>query len=149
MSDFTGTTLKFDISELKNGINQANALIKTNNSYWQANAAAMGDWTNTAGGLAERNKSLNAQLEQQKKKVENQTKIVADYTAAFGKNSETTQQQIQILNSYKAALSRTENEIKKNAAKIDELTEAERQAGLTAKELTAQNEALKDRKSVV
>ena len=62
MSDFTGTTLKFDISELKNGINQANALIKTNNSYWQANAAAMGDWTNTAGGLAERNKSLNARL---------------------------------------------------------------------------------------
>ena len=143
MSDFTGTTLKFDISELKNGINQANALIKTNNSYWQANAAAMGDWTNTAGGLAERNKSLNAQLEQQKKKVENQTKIVEDYTAAFGENSETTQQQIQILNSYKAALSRTENEIKKNAAKIDELTEAERQAGLTAKELKAQNEALK------
>ena len=142
MSDFTGTTLKFDISELRNGINEANALIKTNNSYWQANAAAMGDWTSTAGGLAERNKSLNSQLELQAKKVENQTKIVEDYTATFSENSETTQKQIQILNAYKAALSNTENEIEKNAAKIVELSEAEKKAGATAKELKAQHEEL-------
>ena len=142
MSDFTGTTLKFDISELRNGINEANTLIKTNNSFWQASAAAMGDWTSTAGGLAERNKSLNTQLALQSKKVENQTKIVEDYTATFGENSETTQKQIQILNAYKSALSNTENEIEKNAAKIVELSEAEKKAGSTAKELKAQHEDL-------
>lgn len=142
MGDFSGTTLKFDISQLRDGINEANTLIKTNNSYWQANAAAMGDWTNSAGGLAERNKSLNSQLDLQADKIEKQAQIVEQYKNELGENSEATQKQIQILNSYKAALSNTENEIKKNANKILELNEAEKKEGATKKELKVQHEEL-------
>lgn len=142
MGDFSGTTLKFDISQLRDGINEANTLIKTNNSYWQANAAAMGDWTNSAGGLAERNKSLNSQLDLQADKIEKQAQIVEQYKNELGENSEATQKQIQILNSYKAALSNTENEIKKNADKILELNEAEKKEAATKKELKVQHEEL-------
>lgn len=139
---FNGTTLKFDISELRQGINEANALIKTNESEWRVFASSMDDWSNTAGGLAERNASLNRQLEEQKRKVENQTKIVEDYTAAFGESSETTQKQIQILNAYKTALNNTAKEIDGNTAKIAELQKAEAKEGKTTKELQAETQEL-------
>ena len=41
---FNGTTLGFDISPLREGINEANTLIKTNESKWKEYASVMTDW---------------------------------------------------------------------------------------------------------
>ena len=138
---FDGTTLKFDISELRDGINQANTLIKTNETEWRKYASSMDDWSNTAGGLTERNKSLNAQLEEQKKKVKNQSKIVEEYAEKFGEQSAQTQRQIQILNQYQTAVNRSSSEIEKNKAKIESLTASEAKAGKTTAELKKETEA--------
>ena len=138
---FDGTTLKFDISELRDGINQANTLIKTNETQWRKYASSMDDWSNTAGGLTERNKNLNSQLEEQKKKVENQSKIVDEYKEKFGEQSEQTQRQIQILNQYQIAVNKTSNEIEKNKSKIESLSTAEAKAGKTTAELKKETEA--------
>lgn len=139
---FDGSTLKFDISELRDGINQANTLIKTNESEWRKYASVVNDWSSSAEGLQARNDSLNNQLSEQQKKVNAQTKVVEEYTATFGESSEATQKQIQILNSYQTALNKTEKEIEQNTAKIGELNTAEAKEGKTTKELAKENEAL-------
>lgn len=138
---FNGTTLGFDISPLREGINEANTLIKTNESKWKEYASVMTDWNKNAEGLQARNDMLNEQLTEQEKKVSNQEKLVAGYIETFGEQSEVTQKQIQILNSYKTAVNKTNNEIARNETKINSLTEAEERAGKTTAELAKEVEA--------
>lgn len=138
---FNGTTLGFDISPLREGINEANTLIKTNESKWKEYASVMTDWNKNAEGLQARNDMLNEQLAEQEKKVSNQEEIVADYIKTFGEQAEVTQKQIQILNSYKTAVNKTTSEIERNEGKINDLSEAEARAGKTTAELKADIEA--------
>ena len=84
---YEGTRLQFDISELSNGIKQANQLIKTNESAWRAHAAELGAAVNSIDGLSDRNEHLQKQLEQQGIAISNQEEIVKRYSEVFGESS--------------------------------------------------------------
>ena len=58
--DPMGTTISVDISQLKTAIDEANALIKENESQWRVNASAMEDWTKEERGLTGRLKVWTA-----------------------------------------------------------------------------------------
>lgn len=132
---YEGTRLQFDISELSNGIKQANQLIKTNESAWRAHAAELGAAVNSIDGLSDRNEHLQKQLEQQGIAIVNQEEIVKRYSEVFGESSAETLKEVQSLNNLNAQYSKTRAEIEKNTAKIDSLTEKEREAGKTSAEL--------------
>ena len=64
------TKFKADISDLKAKIQQANRLIRLNNSEFKANTASMTDWGKSADGVAAKIKQLTGNVEQEKKKLE-------------------------------------------------------------------------------
>lgn len=67
--DPMGTTISVDISQLKTAIDEANALIKENESQWRVNASAMEDWTKEERGLTGRLKVLDDSIEKYTKNI--------------------------------------------------------------------------------
>lgn len=65
-----GAKFTLDITSLKAGLSEANALIRKSESEFIEAAAGMDDWTKSADGLAARVDSLNKQVDIQKAKIQ-------------------------------------------------------------------------------
>ena len=137
MSNNQDTTTKFkvDISELKKSMQEAKRQVAIANSAFQETASTMDDWSKSSDGISAKLKQLGSNLKSQKS-------ILADYE----KQLELTKQQypeggkavddlIVKINKQKAVINNTEREISKYESTLSEVTEAEKIASKTGKDV--------------
>ncbi|MCL2695445.1 MAG: hypothetical protein FWE69_03860, partial [Clostridiales bacterium] len=125
-----------DTTDYKTGVNQLNRENRVIESSFRAVAASMDDWTSSADGLGQRNEALTKIIQNQKDAVsvlEAEHRRMSDAVAENGDTSANTAKEIQELeikvNKAKEALAKSETELRKNAAAMDDLSSASADAG--------------------
>ena len=129
------TKFKVDISELKKNISEANRQIRLANAEFKAASAGMDDWSKSADGIS-------AKLEQTDKVLKAQKTILADYAKQlelvekeYGKNSkEADELRIKVENQ-KAAVAKSEKEMRNFQKQLDEVNSGEKDAAKSADDL--------------
>lgn len=118
MSDnFLSGKVALDTSDFKANVTLLNRELRVVESEFRANAAALGDWGNTANGLEARVKSLNSSIGLQAEKV-NQLKNVYNQMAADGASQTQLQEQQIKINKATESLNKMENELVQTDAKL-------------------------------
>ena len=87
MADPIGATFTLNISQMKKAIQEANRLIKDNESNWLSSASAMGDWTKSEEGLSGRLSTLSRNISTQEKVIEDLTKAKEEAIRKYGAES--------------------------------------------------------------
>lgn len=144
MANETTTKFKVDISELKRQFQDASRQIRVVNSEFKAATAGMDDWSNSADGISAKTKQLNSVLESQKdqlKSLEDQYGLVAKEQ---GENSKGAQELLIKINNQKAAIGKTEAELKKYTARLDEIGDSSDDAADGQEELKSAFDSLAD-----
>lgn len=122
----TESTMRFraDISDLRQGIADANRHIRSAQAEFNAVASSMENWQDTTEGVEAKIRSLTAVQEQERAKLENlrrQLELTARY---YGENS-TQAENLRIrINNQQATLNRVTNEISQYRARLGELETA-------------------------
>ena len=122
--DPIGASVSLDISQLKKAIDEANRLIRENETQWRVNASTMADWTKEEKGLTDRIKVLD-------KAIETYTKNIADITAekedliqkGYKPESAEMAKVNKMLNSQLKALENSRKEHNKLTAAVEKMTE--------------------------
>ena len=116
------TKFKVDISELKSKIQQANRLIRLNNSEFKATTASMTDWSKSADGVSAKIKQLTGNIEQEKKKLESLEEQYRLTAKEQGEDSKGAQDLLIKINNQRAAIAKDEAQIKSYNEKLREMT---------------------------
>lgn len=134
MADPIGATYTLNISQMRKAIEEANRLIKNNESAWLSNASTMGDWTKSEEGLSGRLETLN-------KNIKEQEKVIADLSTQHKRLNEVYEQNNINIATYKDEINklvkRKEVLIKQYGAESKEVSELD-------KELNELQTSLKD-----
>ena len=112
-----GGRFTIDIEDLKNGIAQANRLMRLADSEFKATAAGLGNWAESAEGLTAKQKQLNTAVDLQNSKIEALQKEYRRVADAQGENSAAAQNLLIRINNETAARN-------KNQAALDNVSEA-------------------------
>lgn len=131
----TTTKFKVDISELKKAMQDAKKSVAVANSEFKAVSSTMDDWTKSSEGISAKLKQLDSNLKNQKtilKSLEDQYEQVA---AAQGEGSKAANDLKIKINNQKAVVNQTEREISKYESTLDEVSEAEKIASKTGKDV--------------
>ena len=116
-----GGKFTIDIEDLKNGITQANRLMRLADSEFKAAAAGMGNWADSAKGLTAKQKQLNAVVDLQDAKVSALEKEYARVAEAQGENSAAATNLKIRINNETAAREKNRAELEKVNSALDEL----------------------------
>ena len=129
--NIVGGKFTIDITNFKQGITEANRLIRLADSEFKSATAGMGAWADSADGLEAKQKQLNKTIELQEEKVRALTQEHARVAAEMGETSaEAINLQIRInnetaaLNRNKKALSDTEDAAKGLADGLEDAGDA-------------------------
>ncbi|MAT45369.1 MAG: phage tail protein [Anaerolineaceae bacterium] len=117
-----------DTTEFKAAISQMNRDIRVIESGFRASSAALGDWSKDASGLELRIKSLNSEMEVQRKKVD---AVADEYKRVAAEKGETSRaaQELQIkLNRETETLGKMESQLKTAEGKLNEMGEESKEA---------------------
>ena len=116
-----GGRFTIDIEDLKNGITQANRLMRLADSEFKAAAAGLGNWAESAEGLTAKQKQLNTAVDLQNAKIEALEQEYTRVAAAQGENS-TAAQNLRIrINNETAAREKNRAELGKVSSALEEL----------------------------
>ena len=116
-----GGRFTIDIEDLKNGITQANRLMRLADSEFKAAAAGLGNWADSAEGLTAKQKQLNTAVDLQNAKIEALEKEYTRVAAAQGENS-TAATSLRIrINNETAAREKNRAELGKVSSALEEL----------------------------
>ena len=121
------TKFNIDITDLKNGIQQANQLIKLANSEFKAATGGMDNWENSADGLNAKLKQLESVLGAQKAKME---VLRAEYDRVVKSEGENSKgaQDLQIkMNNLQGEIGKTESQITKYSNKLNDVQKGQNQ----------------------
>lgn len=124
-----GASFSIDVTNLKTGLTQANALIRESQSEFKKAAAGMDDWTKSEDGLSAKIKSLTDITAIQKEKVKLLNKEYDEYVAVHGKASSYAVTLKTQINNEEAALRSNEAELKRQTSALQELGEESEEAG--------------------
>lgn len=116
----TTTKFKVDISELKAGMQEAKRSIALANSEFKASTAGMDNWGKSADGLSAKVKQLDSTLSSQKTILSTLEKQHALVAKEQGENSKGAQDLMIKINNQKAAIGKTESELKNYKTKLDD-----------------------------
>ncbi|MCI8868159.1 MAG: hypothetical protein HFE61_08515 [Anaerotignum sp.] len=122
------TRFNIDITDLKNGIQQANQLIRVANSEFKAATGGMDNWGNSADGLSAKLQQLDTVLGLQKAKLE---VLQAEYrrvVEAEGEGSRGAQELYIKMNNLQGEIGRTEAQIRNYSARLNDIQTAQRGA---------------------
>lgn len=134
------TSFTADISGLKKGIQEAKQQITIANAEFKKATAGMDDWRKSSDGVEAKIKQLNSTLSSQKAILESYRKQLELTEAAYGENSEeANKMRVTILNQ-EASIAKTEKQIEKYDATLNEMKFAESEAGKEAEKLKKQTE---------
>lgn len=136
-----------DIGEFKRGVTDLNREIRVIESGFKAAAAGTEDWTKDADTLGKRIDSLGQIMDLQRKKVDETRRAYEQVAAEKGENSKAAQELAIKLNTETQALNKTELQMKKTQATLDEMgnesKEAEKKAENLSKAMEEVGEAAK------
>lgn len=148
-----GGRITLDISEFSKAINEANRLIRENESQWRLSASTMGDWTKSEEGLTSRMDVLNAQIKQQQGilgQLEGKKRELIEAYGAESKEVEAVNKDIARYGKALDASYKEQNQVKKS---LDSLTSSEDKSDKTKKESTkttaSQTKALSEQTDVL
>ena len=82
-----GGKITLDISEFQSKIQEANRLIRENESAWRSSASKMADWTKSEDGLKSRMDSLTKQIDYQQEIIDVLTQKKEALIVKYGKES--------------------------------------------------------------
>lgn len=122
------TRFNIDITDLKNGIQQANQLIRVANSEFKAATGGMDNWGSSADGLSAKLQQLDTVLGLQKAKLE---VLQAEYrrvVEAEGEGSRGAQELYIKMNNLQGEIGRTEAQIRNYSARLNDIQTAQRGA---------------------
>ena len=117
----TTTRFKVDISELKSAMQEAKRAVAVANSEFKAAASACDDWTKSSDGLQAKLKQLDTTLNSQKTILSNLERQYELTVAEMGEGSKAADDLKIKINNQKAAINKTEREISKYNAALDDL----------------------------
>lgn len=120
----TTTKFKVDISELKAGMQEAKRSIALANSEFKASTAGMDNWGKSADGLSAKVKQLDSTLSSQKTILSTLEKQHALVAKEQGENSKGAQDLMIKINNQKAAIGKTESELKNYKTKLNDVKTA-------------------------
>lgn len=120
----TTTKFKVDISELKAGMQEAKRSIALANSEFKASTAGMDNWGKSADGLSAKVKQLDSTLSSQKAILSTLEKQHALVAKEQGENSKGAQDLMIKINNQKAAIGKTESELKNYQTKLNDVKTA-------------------------
>lgn len=109
--NYIGVAMGLDVTDLKQGLKEANKQIQLANSEFKAASSGMEDWTKSTEGLSAKITQLGSVLDMQKKKLAG---IQAEYekvAAEQGENSEAARKLKVQLNNQVAIVNTTEREL--------------------------------------
>lgn len=136
-----------DIGEFKRGVTDLNREIRVIESGFKAAAAGTEDWTKDADTLGKRIDSLGQIMDLQRKKVDETRRAYEQVAAEKGENSKAAQELAIKLNTETQALNKTELQMKKTQATLNEMgnesKEAEKKAENLSKAMEEVGEAAK------
>ena len=125
MADTT-VKLKADISNLKSQMQAAARQVKLANSEFKAAASGMDDWSTNADGLRAKLKQLDTVLQSQKTRLSLLEDEYEKTKTLYGENSAAADKVKISINNMKAAINKTESEIKQYS---QDLTDCEEGTG--------------------
>ena len=132
-SDSTTTKFKVDISELKKSMQDARRQISLANSEFKSSSSAMGDWESSADGISAKLKQLDNVLKSQNKILDSLEQQYEQVAAEQGSSSAEAERLKIAINNQKAAINKTESEIKSYSNRLEEVEQAEKKAAQTGK----------------
>lgn len=127
MTNESTTKLNIDISALRKNIQEANRLIRVANSEFKAASAGMDDWAKSADGIDAKLTQLNKVVKSQEKILESLEQQYAAVVEEQGENSKGAQELLIKINNQKAAISKTNKEIQKWEASLEDLKDASKE----------------------
>lgn len=140
-----GATFSIDTTDLKNGLAQANRLIRESESEFKAVAAETDDWTQSIKGVEARITHLNTATDLQRKKVdalqEEYDKLIdegLDPTSKAATDLKTK------LNNETAVLNKNERELKKQQSALEELSKSTDKYGKETDDSTKKTKKMND-----
>ena len=110
-SNYIGSAMGLDVTDLKAGLSEANKQIQLANSEFKSASSGLEDWTKSTDGLNAKITQLSTVLDLQKRKLAG---IQAEYdktVASQGANSEAARKLKVQLNNQKAVVNTTEREL--------------------------------------
>lgn len=116
-----GGKFTIDIEDLKNGISQANRLMRLADSEFKAAAAGLGNWADSAEGLTAKQKQLNTAIDLQNAKISALEQEYSRVSAAQGENSSAATNLKIRINNETAAREKNRAELEKVSSALDEL----------------------------
>ena len=139
------TTVKFkaDISQLKSQMQAAERQIKLVNSEFKAATAGMDDWTKSADGLTAKTKQLTSVLDSQNKKLALMEEELEKTVKVYGENSAAADRVRIKINEQKAAIAKTESQLKTYSDKLSNLSDSMDDAADGSKDFVSATDKLK------
>ena len=128
------TRFNIDITDLKNGIQQANQLIRVANSEFKAATGGMDNWGSSADGLSAKLRQLDTVLGLQKAKLE---VLQAEYrrvVEAEGEGSRGAQELYIRMNNLQGEIGRTEAQIRNYSSRLEEVQREQSETADTAED---------------
>lgn len=144
MANETTTKFKVDISELKSQFQEASRQVRIANSEFKAATAGMDNWTKSADGVSAKTKQLTSVLTAQKSQLQSLEQQYALVTQEQGENSKGAQELLIKINNQKAAISKTESELKKYENSLNEIKGSADNAGTGTENFRTASEKLED-----
>lgn len=130
-----GGRFTIDIEDLKNGIAQANRLMRLADSEFKAAAAGLGNWADSAEGLTAKQKQLNTAVDLQNAKIEALEQEYTRVADAQGENSVAAQNLRIRINNETAAREKNRAELEKVSSALDDLERDAEEAADAAEDL--------------
>ena len=145
MAGSNDTTVKFraDISQLKSQMQAAERQIKLVNSEFKAATAGMDDWTKSADGLTAKTKQLTSVLDSQNKKLALMEEELEKTVKVYGENSAAADRVRIKINEQKAAIAKTESQLKSYSDKLSNLSDSMDDAADGSKDFVSATDKLK------
>ena len=116
-----GGKFTIDIEDLKNGISQANRLMRLADSEFKAAAAGLGNWADCAEGLTAKQKQLNTAVDLQNAKISALEQEYARVVQAQGENSAAATNLKIRINNETAAREKNRAELERVSSALDAL----------------------------
>jgi phage-related protein len=135
--------LGIDTTDFQAGVRAADRTLRVLETGFRANAAALGDWTQSATGLESRIGSLTEQIDVQRLKVDALRENYQKMAAENGENSRAAQDAAIKLNAETERLGKMETELRNSETALEDMRNANEEVGDSADEAGSKVETFK------
>ena len=119
--NYIGVAMGLDVSDLKQGLSEANKQIQKANAEFKSASSGMDDWTKSSEGLEAKIKQLDTVLDIQRKKLAGLNAEYDEVVKAQGENSEAAKRLYIQIKNQEAVVKKTEKEFNNYSETLKEV----------------------------